>query len=48
VKEYHFNLVAPLTIAAAIWLGLSERVDWWVIALIGLSMAEVKFTWRAR
>lgn len=46
MKEYTFNFVAPLAIAAAVWLGLSERVDWWVIVLVGLSMVEAKCTWR--
>ena len=48
MTEYKFNLIAPLTIAAAFWLGISGRVDWWVIALIGLSMAEVTHTWEKR
>ena len=45
-KILTFNLLAPVTIAIAIYLGWSGLVSWYTIGLIALSHCSIDFTWR--
>ena len=44
--KYTINLFSIITIAFAIWLGATGRVDWWVIAFVIVSHFEFNISWR--
>lgn len=41
MKIKSINPFAIIVTLLAIWLGVTGRVDWWIIVLIGLSHFEV-------
>ena len=45
-REITINFVAFLTTVLAIWLGVTGRVEWWVIILIGLSHSSLSITFK--
>lgn len=41
MKIKSINLLAPILLVIAVWLGATGRVDWWVIFLIAISQFSV-------
>lgn len=36
MKITSINLIAPIALLLSLWLGFTDRIDWWVIILIWL------------
>lgn len=47
VTKYTLNLAFPFAIAFAIYLGVSGKADWWIIALVFLTHVQLNVSWRA-
>lgn len=46
VNEITIDLVAIVTCILALWLGVTGRVDWWIVILVFLLQSRLKFTIR--
>jgi hypothetical protein len=47
-NTFTFNLFALITYPFAAWLGVTGRVDWWIIVLILVANIEMSFTYKRK
>lgn len=48
MKEFTFNIFAPITLIVSIIICAFGKVSWWVFILIMLSQLQLNITWRIK
>lgn len=48
IKTVTLNVLFIIAIPLAIWLGYTDRVGWWTIALIFIATSHLTMTWTRR
>ena len=48
ISELSINVLNFISYPFAFWLGITERVDWWVIVMVVFLSCELNATWKTK
>jgi hypothetical protein len=48
VKEYTFNLFAPIAVIIILLLAIFDKISWWIVLAILVNEIKIKMTYKKR